>query len=118
MHDPTGENEWSQIVPQGTTWAGFVPEVSSAGVGISSGKEKIVRAKKVMVPVQESSANIYVAAGTAHAKHKRAAAADKAKPDKPKEFKGDRVLARSIAFMRDAMWSWECAYAVAEGDAG
>ena len=33
-------------------------------------------------------------------------------------FKGDLMLARSIAFMRDALISREAAYAVAEGDVG
>jgi len=31
---------------------------------------------------------------------------------------GDRVLANSITFMRDAMMSREMSYAIAEGDAG
>lgn len=35
-----------------------------------------------------------------------------------KEFKGDLVLARSIAFMRDALLSREAAYAAADGDVG
>ena len=34
------------------------------------------------------------------------------------EFQGDLLLARSIAFMRDALVSREAAYAVAEGDVG
>jgi len=33
-------------------------------------------------------------------------------------FKGDLILARSIAFMRDALVSREAAYAAAEGDVG
>jgi len=37
---------------------------------------------------------------------------------KTKEFKGDLVLARSIAFMRDALLSREAAYAAADGDVG
>lgn len=34
------------------------------------------------------------------------------------QFKGDLILARSIAFMRDTLISREAAYAAAEGDAG
>ncbi|KAH9931747.1 hypothetical protein B0H21DRAFT_813891 [Amylocystis lapponica] len=37
---------------------------------------------------------------------------------KPEVFKGDRVLAQSITFMRDASVSREFAYSVAEGDVG
>ena len=33
-------------------------------------------------------------------------------------FKGDRVLANSIALIRDAMISREMSYAIAEGDVG
>ena len=40
------------------------------------------------------------------------------KDSPPDDFKGDRVLARSIALMQDLMWSRKCAYAVAEGDTG
>ena len=40
-------------------------------------------------------------------------------PDrKGRHVKGDRVLANSITFMRDAMFSREMSYAIAEGDAG
>jgi len=33
-------------------------------------------------------------------------------------FRGDQVLAKLISFMHDALISWECAYAIAEGDTG
>jgi hypothetical protein len=40
-------------------------------------------------------------------------------PEEPEEpFLGDRVLARSIVFMRDTLISREAAYAIAEGDVG
>jgi hypothetical protein len=35
-----------------------------------------------------------------------------------RQEKGDRVLANSITFMRDALLSHEISYAIAEGDAG
>jgi hypothetical protein len=45
--------------------------------------------------------------------------ADSDVPDmKGRHVKGDRVLANSITFMRDAMFSREMSYAIAEGDAG
>jgi hypothetical protein len=65
--------------------------------------------------VQESSAN--VGASTESGKKTRASAKQKTATD-GKDFKGDRVLSQSIALLGDIMWAWECAYAVAEGDAG
>ncbi|KII83514.1 hypothetical protein PLICRDRAFT_119348 [Plicaturopsis crispa FD-325 SS-3] len=42
----------------------------------------------------------------------------KPQPGNSEPFTGDRVLARSIAFMRDTMISREAAFATAEGDVG
>jgi hypothetical protein len=112
MHDPNGENEWSKIIPQGSPWTGPLPEESSAKVGITSRKAKGLKAKTMPTPHQESSAGIGVDGGK-QPREKKGPAATMEKD----ELKGDRVLARSIAFIRESMWARECAYAVAEGDA-
>lgn len=116
MHDTEGLSEWSRVVPAGSTWTGEVIEDSSADVGITAKKSKPVASKKPVEP-QESSAAIGPSKPSNRGKKgpAKSAAAESIPND---TFKGDRVLARSIAFMRDTMWSRECAYAVAEGDAG
>jgi hypothetical protein len=74
-----------------------------------------VKGTKTASPVQESSAN--VGALTESGKKKRGSGKQKMATD-GKDFKGDRVLSQSIALLGDIMWARECAYAVAEGDAG
>jgi hypothetical protein len=112
IHDTQGLNEWSRIIPLGSPWTGLIPEESSANVGIPT---RNVKGPKTAFPVQESSAN--VGASTESGKKKWASEKQKTAADS-KNFKGDRVLSQSIALLGDIMWAWECAYAVAEGDAG
>jgi hypothetical protein len=100
IHDVEGQNDWSKVIPLGTAWSGLTAEGSSADIGISTvtgRKGKCSgRGKKSTPP--KSAAGI---------------------PDTSKEpFKGDRVLAKSISFMRDALISRECAYALADGNTG
>ena len=58
-----------------------------------------------------------VGASTESGKKTRASAKQKTATD-GKDFKGDWMLSQLIALLGDIMWAWECAYAVAEGNAG
>jgi hypothetical protein len=115
MHDTDGRSEWSKIVPLGTAWTGPLVEESSGDVGITAKKPRASKTAKSLL-VQTSSASVVTSPLS-----KKGQKGSTEKPEYevlPEVFKGDRVLARSIALMRDLMWSRECAYAVAEGDSG
>ena len=116
MHDPNGESEWSKVVPPGTKWTGPIAEDSSADIGITSKKPRAPKATKAPAPPQESSATVGAEPPKAPRKKRATPVPEKEEPEE--DFAGDRVLARSIAFMREAMWAREIAYAVADGDAG
>ncbi|KII90822.1 hypothetical protein PLICRDRAFT_123648 [Plicaturopsis crispa FD-325 SS-3] len=98
MFDTSNESIWSETVPSGTPWTDEDVQTSSAGLDLGDRKGK--------------------------RKGKKAASCGRGAKGKEEgngadePFKGDRVLARSIAFMRDAMISREAAYATAEGDVG
>jgi len=116
MHDTKGVSEWSQIVPLGTPWTGPIAEESSTNVGIAAKPPGVQKPSEPAAP-QESSTGL---GSSAKRSKKGQKGRPKAAPQDipPEDFKGDRVLARSIALMQDLMWSRECANAVAEGDAG
>jgi len=116
MHDTNGQSDWSQVVPLGAPWTGPITEESSANVGITAKNPRASKISKTM-PAQESSESIGISTAQPKKCQKgKVKNAEQVVP--PDDFKGDRVLARSIALMRDLMWSRECAYAVAEGDTG
>jgi hypothetical protein len=116
IHDTEGQSEWSQIVPLGTPWTGPVAEESSIDIGITAKTSKLPKSSKPVTP-QESSAVLGLSVKQSKRSQKQQSKTT-TKDDKAEDFKGDRVLARSIALMRNLIWSRECAYAVAEGDAG
>lgn len=115
MHDAGGQSEWSKIVPLGTPWTGPIAEESSINIGITAKTPRVTKVSEP-TPPQESSAGLGTSAEQPKKGRKTRPKTPKDVP--PEEFKGDRVLARSIALMRDLLWSRECANAVAEGDAG
>lgn len=105
MYDTEGESEWIKTIPVGTTWTGPPPDDTSADVGITTTTANAHAAEKAKA-AREKKSN----------KKQGASASQDAEEEPP--FKGDRILARSISFMRDMLISRECAYAIAEGDSG
>jgi hypothetical protein len=95
-HNTDGWSEWSKIVPLGTAWTGPLVEESSGDVGITAKKPQASKMAKSS-PAQASSASV-----TTSALSKKGQKGSTEKPDYeelPEVFKGDRVLARSIALM-------------------
>lgn len=95
VSDPLGPTQvpksaWEQTVPIGSPWVPPSTE-NSADPSASSGKAAKGGKKKKRKHVDDLE-------------------------DEP--FKGDRALAQSIAFMRDAVVAREFVYAMAEGDVG
>lgn len=91
LGDTTATNSWTEIVALGSPWS---PSPVIASSQPSKPPPKSTNSQK---------------------------AADEAstKPDTAgRHIKGDRVLANSINFMRDALMSREMSYAIAEGDVG
>lgn len=86
-------SDWGKTVPLGSPW--LAPARDSTSESITTGS--------TTQPAQNASS-----------KSKTSVKSDAPTPP----FKGDRVLANSIAFIRDALVSREMAFAVAEGDAG
>jgi hypothetical protein len=109
IHDVEGQNEWSKAIPLGSAWTALAAEKSSADIGISTVTGR--KGKGAGKP-KKQSATQKAASGTSNNASPDSSDASK------EAFKGDRVLAKSISFMRDALISRECAYAVAEGDTG
>jgi hypothetical protein len=89
LHDTSGISEWSKSVPLGSQWVPPSPDPTS----LSAPRKTQAKPRPAKKTTKDS---------------------DNEKPP----FKGDRVLANSIALMRDAMISHEMSYAIAEGDVG
>ncbi|KIJ64811.1 hypothetical protein HYDPIDRAFT_111412 [Hydnomerulius pinastri MD-312] len=106
FQDAEDISEWGSAIPLGTPW--------------STDPDSVLVAKAVAVKKVEITRKVR-AGNTGEGKSKGAQKPKvQARPldAPPVPFKGDRVLAQSIAFMRDALVSREMAYAVAEGDVG
>ncbi|THH16936.1 hypothetical protein EUX98_g9220 [Antrodiella citrinella] len=88
------KSAWEQTVPLGSPWVPPSTE-NSADPSMSSGK---------------------TTAKAQDGKKKKRKHIDELPEEEP--FKGDRALAQSIAFMRDAVVAREFVYAMAEGDVG
>jgi len=121
MHDITGESEWTQTVPLGSPWMGPLHEESSENIGITTKKTASRGTKKT---AEKNSTKSNTNPGTTESLEKSQTSGPAGigssvlKDDSKEPFKGDRVLAKSISLMRDLFISAECAYAVADGDAG
>lgn len=102
LNDVSGTSEWSRLVPLGTPWAASVVDKSSL-----IGNPNLPNSKPAPTLSKTKSA-------TTSKKAKKA----KEDAERLKSFRGDRVLANSICFMRDALISREMSQAVAEGDVG
>ncbi|KAJ3714760.1 hypothetical protein C8R42DRAFT_552055, partial [Lentinula raphanica] len=105
LHDAgASENtsSWNRSVPVGTPWMGVADDPSMVDMGLMFTKSKIRSA--VSKPM----------------KQRRPTRKEKEADEEKQKIRttGDRVLANSIAFMRDALLSRECANAVASGDVG
>jgi hypothetical protein len=89
LYDVDGTSEWAQIVPCGSPWTPPTVIESSLELSVNSPKKR---------------------------NEKRSG------KEKDNDFGrhplGDRVLAHTVTFMRDAMMSREMSYAIAEGDVG
>ena len=96
MYDTDGQGEWSQTVPLGTPWTGPIAEESSIDVGITAKDTRVPKACKPVVS-QESSAELGASAKSKRGQKQQSKA--KVKDGTPDDFKGDRVLVRSIALM-------------------
>ncbi|KAJ3817574.1 hypothetical protein F5880DRAFT_1492702 [Lentinula raphanica] len=96
-------SSWASSVPVGTPWLGVADDPSMEDIGVSFTKTSARSAH------QEKSKP-----------QKRSTQKDKEAEEVQNKLRqtGDRVLANSIAFMRDALLSRECANAVASGDVG
>jgi hypothetical protein len=90
LHETAKTSAWSQTVPLGTPWV--PPPVIKSSEGPAESEKKGRRK-----PAKKSTDD---------------------DEDLGRHPQGDRVLANSITFMRDAMISREMSYAIAEGDAG
>ncbi|KAJ3841649.1 hypothetical protein F5878DRAFT_609706 [Lentinula raphanica] len=97
--------EWIDTIPVGTLWTGLADDPQIDDVDLTFDKPKLRSAKATDSTGEEKNST-----------RKDEEAAEREK----ERFRttGDRVLANSIAFMRDALWSRECAYAVTSGDVG
>jgi hypothetical protein len=109
IYDVEGRNEWSKVVPLGSAWTEVAVEKSSAEIGISTATGR--KGKGTGKPKKRSATQIAAGGISSHGSSDSVDALND-------RFRGDRVLAKSISFMRDALISQECAYAVAEGDTG
>jgi hypothetical protein len=89
LYNTDGTNEWAQTVPLGIPWT--PPTVIESSLELSTDSQKKSKGKQL-------------------GKEKD--------PEIGRHPQGDRVLANSVAFMRDAMMSREMSYAIAEGDVG
>jgi hypothetical protein len=92
--------DWS--APLGSPWTGLSHEKTSTEEALHGTKSTGKRRKGGVLAPKKKGSN---AKTTGHEQ-----------PEEP--FLGDRVLARSIVFMRDTLISREVAYAIAEGDVG
>lgn len=112
MHDSEGDNEWSKIIPTADEWFPPAPEPSSADVGIRSQRPKGTNAS-------EKSQHSELSAGEKLARNIVFTPDELSKKEQAADgFKGDCVLARSMALIREITLSRECAYAAADGDVG
>jgi hypothetical protein len=89
LNDADPSSNWVQFVPIGSPWCPPVVDETS----LSSTQQKKGKEKQQVHPESEGSTL-------------------------SDEFKGDRTLANSIAFLRDGILSREMAFATAEGDPG
>ncbi|KAF8811788.1 hypothetical protein BYT27DRAFT_7336050 [Phlegmacium glaucopus] len=99
LHDTSTEStssSWAKTVPLGSTWQSPPRHESSRLFG----------------------ANVMSNNGTKTKTSKKKGDEDEHAARNGRDIKGDRVLANSITFMRDALLSREMSYATAEGDAG
>ncbi|KAJ3776373.1 hypothetical protein FB446DRAFT_636082, partial [Lentinula raphanica] len=99
-------SSWSSSVPVGTPWLGVVNDPSMEDIGLSINKTTARSARQE--PTYKTKPQ------------KRSTQKEKEAEEVQNKLRetGDRVLANSIAFMRDAVLSRECANAVASGDVG
>ncbi|KAH7920579.1 hypothetical protein BV22DRAFT_996910, partial [Leucogyrophana mollusca] len=91
LADVTLDSDWAKTVPQGTAWTG-------TQAGHSTGDT---------TPVNDGAA-------TKKPRH----AKQQGEPSSMEPFRGDLVLAKEIAYLRDTILSREGALATAEGDVG
>ncbi|RDB30543.1 hypothetical protein Hypma_007322 [Hypsizygus marmoreus] len=96
-----GTSEWAKNVPLGSLWTP-PPKDETSLFGPRPASQPKPRTSK--------------GKGNTHTAPKNDTKGNDAKEKPP--FVGDRVLANSIAFMRDAIISREMSYAIAEGDVG
>ncbi|KAI0348908.1 hypothetical protein OH77DRAFT_1440721, partial [Trametes cingulata] len=130
----TRASEWLKVVPAGTPWLGgdsntlhpvpVLPTVSTDGT--TCAHQAPAQQAEVGTPLLELKPGVAVAPSAGSSRDERGEAGlnpsvegESGMLQPPSEpFQGDRTLANSIAFMRDALLSREFALAMADGDVG